>query len=287
MPLIDRPDGTPVSPLSPMRKLIPHLMPSRNGSAVYFEQHVDVTDTLTYIERRRADDPDLNLFQVVLTALVRTLARRPQMHRFVAGRRLYQRHVIELSFAVKKQMSDQGQLTVVKVAFDPQETLDGCAARIRAAVKEGKGQRATTSEREMSVVTRLPRAVLRVVMGAQRTLDYFNLLPASMVATDPMYASMFVANLGSIGLDAAFHHLYEYGTVPIFATVGRVRRTPAVTADGTVAARDVMVVRFTFDERIADGLYAARSLEIFKQLVEQPACLERPDTPLDGATASP
>jgi hypothetical protein len=279
MPLLRRPDGDPVRDLPTMRRLIPHLMPSRNGAVVFFEQHVDLTETLAYLARGPSE---LNLFQVVLAGLARTLALRPQMHRFVVGRRIYQRRSIELSFAVKKELSDEGKLTVVKVAFDPDDTLDRAAERIRAVVRTGKGPETTASEREMSVVTRLPRFALRTVMGLQRTLDYFNLLPSAMITNDPMYASMFVANLGSIGLDAAFHHLYEYGTVPVFATVGRVRRAPVATDADEVAVRDVMTVRFSFDERIADGMYAARSLDLFRQFVENPSLLEQPPPPLDG-----
>jgi hypothetical protein len=70
-----------------------------------------------------------------------------------------------------------------------------------------------------------------------------------------MYASIFVANLGSVGLEAAYHHLFEWGNCPIFAAIGRVREE--VTPQGT---RKVCTVRYTFDERIEDGLYCAHAL---------------------------
>jgi hypothetical protein len=83
-----------------------------------------------------------------------------------------------------------------------------------------------------------------------------------MIRSDPMYASVFVANLGSVGLDAGYHHLWEYGTISIFCVVGRVGEG----ADG----RRCMTLKYTYDERVEDGLYCARSLERLRELLENP-----------------
>ena len=79
-----------------------------------------------------------------------------------------------------------------------------------------------------------------------------------MIDTDPLYTSAFVANLGSIGIDAAYHHLYEHGNCPLFVTIGQVR-------DGQ------LTIRYTFDERVEDGLYCAKSLQVLAQRIEDPA----------------
>ncbi len=280
MPLFSRPDGSPVRDAPALRRMMPFLMPTRTESLVYFDQRIDVTATLLYIEEQNAGRKPLKLtlFPVFLCAFVRTLALRPQMNRFVVGRRLYQRNNIELSFAVKKCFADAATLTTVKVTFQPQDTLDVVSQRVQKAVIVGKSDRETTSEKEMRVVTRLPRFLLGSVMRAQRVLDSFNLLPASLIRGDPLYASMFIANLGSIGIDAAYHHLYEYGTIPIFVTIGRVKREPVVDEEDQLAVRQVVDIRCTFDERIADGFYCARSLDLFKGLVVDPQRLERPAT---------
>ena len=91
--------------------------------------------------------------------------------------------------------------------------------------------------------------------------DRWNLLPSSVIAHDPCYSSIFIANLGSVGLDAAYHHLYEWGNCPFFATLGRTRQ---------VGNRMVATVKYTFDERIDDGLSCAKSLELVKAMVESP-----------------
>jgi len=268
MPILGRPDGTYVTKVSVLRRMAPHVMTTRAGATVYFDQRIDLSRTIGWLDER-----GFSLFELMLCGYVRALATRPDLHRFVVGRRLYQRKDIELSFAVKKQLADGAALTMVKVRFDPDDDVAAVSRRLRDAIGVGRGDVPVASEKEMMLVTRLPRVLVRFLVWAQGVLDYFNMLPSSLIRNDPLYASMVVANLGSIGLDAAYHHLYEYGTVPLFAAIGRVHKAQWVDTAGQVSVRDVVEVRYAFDERIADGFYAARSLERFKDWIEDPTTL--------------
>ncbi len=282
MALFGRPDGDRVQNLSMLRRFIPHLMPGRNESAVFFNQTLDLSHTLSWLEAANAElgqDDKISFFHVVIAAMARTLGQRPQLNRYISGRRVYQRRDIAISFAVKKSFEDEAPLTTVKITFGPDDTLLDVGRRLREAIGQGRGQALTTSEKELKVVAAMPRGVMRAVMGAQRWLDYWNLLPGAMIQADPMYASVFVANLGSIGLDAPFHHLYEYGTIPIFVVIGRIKKAPVVDEAGQIVAREVVDLKYTLDERVADGFYCARSLELLRGLVERPEALMAPPEP--------
>ncbi len=269
MPLLGRSDGTYVRDVTVLRRMMPHVMPTRTGATVYFDQQLVLTRTLPWLEAN-----GVSLFELLLCGYVRAIAARPQMNRFVVGRRLYQRKQVELSFAVKKKLADGAAMTTVKVRFEPTDDPQACARRVRETIQVGRGEAKVVSEKEMAVVSRLPRAVVRLAMWAQRVLDYWNLLPGSMIRNDPLYASMVVANLGSVGLEAAYHHLYEYGTVSLFAAIGRMHKAQVVAADGVVSVADVVDIRYSFDERIADGWYAARTLDLFKAWVEDPDTMD-------------
>jgi hypothetical protein len=91
-----------------------------------------------------------------------------------------------------------------------------------------------------------------------------------MIGPDPMFASLFAANLGSVGIDNTFHHLYEYGTVSLFGVLGTMRKETVLGEDGKPVGRETVQVRWTFDERINDGLYCAGSLQIVRDVVERP-----------------
>ena len=87
---------------------------------------------------------------------------------------------------------------------------------------------------------------------------------------DPMYASIFVANLGSIKLKAPWHHLSEYGTTPLFGVIGKVEKVPFVTESGELGVREEVLIRWSFDERITDGLYCAKALDLFEKNILNP-----------------
>src|SRR5438132_12975230 len=123
--------------------------------------------------------------------------------------------------------------------------------RLHAAVGEGRSGRASATDREINLFLRLPAPVRRLGVRLVRRLDAWGLLPASFSADDPLYASAFVANLGSVGLDAAYDHLFEYGTIPIFVTIGRLQLAPVVLDDGSVGSREAFTLRCNCDRRAA------------------------------------
>jgi hypothetical protein len=53
-------------------------------------------------------------------------------------------------------------------------------------------------------------------------------------------------------------------------TIGQTKDVPVVQPDGTVAVRKQFLLRWTLDERIEDGLYCARALELVRTRLENP-----------------
>src|SRR3989442_873060 len=107
MPLFTRPDGTPVTALHPVRRIMPFLMPGRNEAFVLFEQQIDVAPARRFLaEHNAARPPDraATLFHLVLRSIGLALATFPRLNRFVAGSRLYDRRGLWLSFSAKKRL---------------------------------------------------------------------------------------------------------------------------------------------------------------------------------------
>jgi len=266
--LFTRPDGKPCPDVAPTRRIMPFIMRGRNESAVFFEQQIDLTRTLPFIEAWNAAHPDLkvSVFHVFLWSLVHALAARPRLNRFVMGSRLWQRDGIWVSFSIKKHVDDDSPLVVLKRRFEPDVSFEETVKLVYGDVARGRGDTKSQVDKELSFFLRLPGPLLRAGIALIRWLDRWNLLPGSFIHPDPMYASFFVANLGSVQLEAAFHHLYEYGNCPFFGAIGRIKQV--VTAEGT---RPMCSIKYTFDERIEDGLYCARGLDLLKQRMEHPA----------------
>jgi hypothetical protein len=273
MPLRRRADGTPVAGLHPLRRIMPFVMPTRTEAFVLFEQEVGVAAARTFLaalNAGRAAGREVTLFHLVLYALGTVLAEFPRLNRFIAGSRLHDRHGIWLSFSGKQRLERDAPVFTAKVPFLPGDSIGTLVDRIGAAVNAGRAGRESAADREMRAALRMPAPLLRLGTRVVRWLDGRNLLPARFVAADPLYASVFLANLGSVGLDAAYHHLFEYGTIPIFVTMGRTRHVPRAYPDGSVRVLEVLPLRYTYDERIEDGFYAARALERLAAILEAP-----------------
>ena len=266
-----RADGILVADAPGYRRFMPALMPTRTESAGYFDQHLRVEETERFIESVRQAHPGLHatIFDVVLWALVRTFDRHPHLNRFVAGGRIYQRDGIWISFTAKTQMTEAGELIEVKRRFDPAQPFPEMVRDIHAATARGRSGAEGLADKELDLFLHLPPSLRRGVVRLAARANAWNLLPRSFVDGDPFFASAFVTNLGSVGLDAAFHHLYEYGTIPIFCVLGAIHDEVVVDGGQARVAR-VASVKFSYDERVEDGLYAGRALEDFRAIVEHP-----------------
>jgi hypothetical protein len=260
-----RPDAEPVRDLAPVRRFMPFISLRRNESLVYFGQSVDAEPALAFLAERNATRPDdrpITFFHLVLRAISQALFERPRLNRFVAGGRLWQRDGVWITFSAKKAFDDDSPILTVKRLFDPADSLEEMVDGIHERLGAGRSGRKTTSDREMDLLLRLPTPLVRLAVAAARGADALGLLPRSMIDADPLFASAFVANLGSVGLDAGYHHLWEYGNCPIFCVIGKI-------APGPGGGRRV-ALKWTYDERVEDGLYCARGLERLHERLEHP-----------------
>ena len=272
----DRFDGTAVPNVHPVRRIMPFIMPTKNGAFVLFEHDIPTAPLIAFLadaNRDRPADRPITMFHCVLRAIGIALTDFPRLNRYVSGSRLYARKSIWLAFSAKQRLERDAPLFTAKVEVLPGEPLGTFVDRILSLLGDGRSGKESHADREIKGFLKLPGPVLRAAVKMQRILDAWNLLPTSLLADDPLYASAFVANLGSVGLDAAFHHLYEYGTIPIFATMGRIHRAPHVYENGSVGSREVFRMRYTYDERVEDGFYAARALERLAACLNDPATL--------------
>jgi hypothetical protein len=226
---------------------------------------------LQRVNAGRPQERAATLFHCVLRALGIALTEFPRLNRFIAGRRLYERRGVWLAFSGKQRLERDAPLFTSKVLFDARDGLAGLADRVYGQLGEARSGRETHEEHTIKTYLRLPGPLLRLGVQLQRAIDALGLMPGKMIEDDALYASVFVANLGSVGLDAVFHHLYEYGSIPIFVTMGRVHRAAVVRDDGAVVSEEVFTLRYTYDERVEDGFYAARALEGLAAVLAEPA----------------
>lgn len=273
----DRSDGKRVRGLRAFNAILPYVMRKRNEAAVLFSKDVEVEAAMAYVRRKNAEGEGYSLFGVLIAAALRTIALKPRLNRFVHRRAVYQRKGISVSFIVKKTLTEASTEGNAKIRFEAEDGIAAATAKINAGIESARGGAPGPDDKEFDFAHRIPfgKAAITLVF---RILDRFNVAPARMIEADPLFTSVYVANLGSIGLDTPYHHLYEWGTASIFMVVGRIFQKEAHKGSGAAKPelRHFVNVKFTVDERIAEGIYFAHAAALFQRLLAKPETLELP-----------
>lgn len=260
-----RPDATLVKDAAVVRRFMPFISPRRNESLVYYAQEVLVDDALAFVDRvnqhRPADRP-ATLFHLILYAIAQGIHERPRINRFTKGGRLWQRKGLFITFSAKMRIADDAPLITVKREVDPTLPFETMLDGMLDSLQRGRSGKKSASDHEMAWLLRAPAPITFAILKLVDWIDAAGLLPKGMIDGDPMYSSIFVANLGSVNLGAGYHHLWDHGTCPMFAVIGRI----ATGADG----RRRVTIKYSYDERIEDGLYAMGALERIREILESP-----------------
>ena len=264
-----RPDADLVRGAPAMRRILPHVSPRRNDSLFYLPDQIEVEAALEFLDkhnRTRPADRPATLFHLFLRAIDQGLALHPRTNRFVKGGRLWERRGIYVTFSAKRELSNSAALVTLKRHCDPErESLDDMIDSVIGLLQPARRGVESTSDKETRLLTRLPNVVTGALVRGAEVLDRFGLLPLAMIAPDPMFTTVFVANLGSVGLDAGFHHLWERGTCSAFCVMGRIKPGPS--------GRRIVNLTWTWDERVEDGLYVSGFTNGVKERLESPELL--------------
>jgi hypothetical protein len=264
-----RSDGTLVEHLHPYRRVMQYIMPTRNESLVLFDTYVRADALVAYIEKARARF-HVDVSHILVAAVGAALAVVPEMNQFAVGRRIYQRKQRHITFSMKRKQGDRrAKLATIKLALPDGEPFPALCARIDACIDAERSGARTYADKEFDLLGMLPRALLLRFVQLARWLDHHNLLPGSFIANDPLYTSVFIANIGSLEMGSAYHHLYEWGNCPVFLVAGRIEERPVVE-DGRVVVHKQLHLRWSYDERIDDGLTARHGLDAVKRALEHP-----------------
>jgi len=264
-----RADGKIVRKIHPYRQLMPYIMRGRNESIAYLHLHVRAEPLEAYL-KEAGPKFGANVTHAIVAAMAYTLHHLPKMNRFIMGRRTYEREGLYITFSMKrKKLDKESKLSVVKLRMNEEETFKAICERINGKISTERSGKKTHADKEYALFNLMPRFGLRAAVGLVRLLDYYNLLPRFFIEPDGMYTSAFVANVGSIGLPPAWHHLYEWGNCPFFVSFGAIEER-VVWEDGEPKPIRVLPYVLAFDERIEDGLSGRHGIEDFRQLIENP-----------------
>ena len=276
----DRIDGRKIRTLAPMAQITAYFQVERNTCSNLFEESFEISHIDRYIrQKRREGCTDFGITHVLLAAYVRGVAKYPQLNRFISGQKVFSRgEDIQYCMVVKKEMTVDSPDTSIKVHLNPHDTAIDVYNKLNAAIEGVKATQELDSSLDglIMLLNLIPGVVLKFIVWLLKLLDYFGLLPGFLLELSPFHGSLFFTSMGSLGIKPIYHHLYDFGNLPVFAAFGLKRKANEVQEDGTVVQRKYIDVKFVTDERIVDGFYYATFFKYFRRLLAHPEILDNP-----------
>ena len=273
----NRPDGRRIKNVDPMQLITCFLMKKRYDSMNFYEDSINCEAWDKYIKEKSEQGIKIGYMQIFIAGVVRMLALKPRLNRFVMNGKLYARPKIWVSFTIHPELHIDSPDTTIKLAFDGTESILEITEKINEAIRKETVLREgeNGADKMARVLTSLPSWLLNAVASIAMWMDRHNILPKSVIEFSPFHTSFYITNLKSLGVNPVFHHTCEFGTNGLFFAMGKEKQIPVVEK-GEVVIQKHMPFTLVSDERFCDGLYFALALREFKKIMKNPKLLETP-----------
>jgi hypothetical protein len=274
----DRSDGRKLRTTSPMLKFMPYIMAKRSDAQNTYADSFDITNVDAYCRQKVKEGyTHFGFLHVFLAAYVRVISQRPGINRFISGQKAFARNSIDVVMTIKRSMSLEANDTCIKVHFEPTDTINEVYEKFNSVVQENSVEDGTNSFDKLNkLFLFIPGLLLRWTVKFLFFLDYFGLLPKKILELSPFHGSMIITSMGSLGIKPIYHHIYDFGNLPVFVAYGAKRSAVAMDKDGKVSKRRYIDIKVVTDERICDGYYYASAFKLMRRYVENPEVLETP-----------
>lgn len=272
----DRRDGRRIRTLPAMSYISPYIMKVRSDSQNKFEDVIDIARAEQYLDEKHKEGyTDMTLLHVIIAAYLRVVSERPGINRFIAGHRIFARNNVECLMTIKRDMTLDAPDTCIKVEFDPRDSIYNVYKKFQRTVIEAK-ENPGDFEDVVGGLVKLPGFILRGAISLLRGLDYIGHLPKALLKVSPFHGSVAVTSMGSLGIPAIYHHLYDFGNLPCFIAYGRIFSDEVTRPDEIKEKHHFVTFKVVTDERICDGFYYASAFKLMKRYLQHPEILDTP-----------
>lgn len=274
----DRKEGRLLRSLPAFAKFVPFIMPTRNDACNQYEESFEVSDVDRRLRKLKVDGyKGIGILHFIIAAYIRGVSMLPGMNRFVVGRRIYARDNIEVVMTVKRSLAIDATETTIKVVFEPTDTIFDVYRKMSEKIDEIKTVEGNNNTEDVAeAMCKAPRFLLRFALTILRIMDYFGWLPQSLLDASPFHGSMIITDLGSLRIGPIYHHIYNFGTLPVFISFGAKRHAYELDRHGNMVDRKYVDCKFVMDERTVDGHYYAQFLQAFRYICQHPEIVETP-----------
>lgn len=276
-------DRTRIKNLSGMGQLIMDINSKRVDSEVYINQKLDITELVKYVEKRKADGNPVTYFHAFVAAIGKVIYNRPKLNYFVSNRHLYKHNDVVLAFTAKVQFDDSSEELMFMIPIKENDNVNTISKYIKDKIDKVRArheERIDTGSKKgansaIDIVGKLPNIIRIPVVGFLKWMDSIGYLPKSLKEDNLYYSTMVISNIGSLHCGGIYHHLSDFGTSSGLITIGEIK-DEVVIKDGKEEIRKMAEFGITIDERIADGYYFIKSVQLLQKILDNPESLEKP-----------
>lgn len=270
-----RSDGKKVKNLEPIFRVIPSVMIERSDAQVYFKQDIPLKTMDEYIERKAQEGIRMSYMNIIYAGIVRIINERPKLNRFVMNGTTYQRNKIFVSLSIKKSLTDEGQETVVKIPFNGTENIFEIKEKVDSTIEKNKDiATSNKTDKLVKILNIIPNKLILWTVRILNFMDKHGIMPKAVIKASPFHTSVFLTNVGSLGIDSIYHHIYNFGTTSLFFSMGKKKKSYIYEED-EIKEEKCITIAFVGDERICDGHYYASSFKQLNKYLKKPELLER------------
>ena len=259
-----------------MQKLMPYIMPQRSDGCNSFRGSIEIDAIERYVrEKRDQGMANFTTMHVLLAAYTRLISQRPGLNRYISGQKIYARTHFEAMLCIKKEMKLNSPDSVISMVYPLDSTARQVYDITEQLISDAKNE-TTNFDNLAKILDYIPGLVKAFAIGLLRFLDYFGLLPKWLMHLSPFHGSLFITSMASLGLPPIYHHIYNFGNVPVFIAFGVPEWRPIARADGSTEVKKMLNYTLVMDERICDGYYYASAFRLFSSLLRNPWQLDNP-----------
>ena len=264
----NRKDGKYIKPEGAVALIMTYIFPRRCDAEVSSTVLFDLEELCKYVDdinEKGNIEYKMTYFHAILTCFGKVFFNRNKLNRFVRNKRLYERDKISFSFMAKDKMTDDADEKIICLELDPNNNILDMSKRMAIDIFKSKTEGKNDFDDVLKKFTWLPRCILSFIVRIVMFLDKHGINPKVLTEGDTNYSTVIFSNLGSIKSNSCYHHLNEYGTNSIVITIGTIKE---------VEGRRKVDITFTLDERIADGFYFAKSVNMAQEIANNPKVLD-------------
>ena len=260
-----------------MNQLAIDIKPNRSVSDVFINQKMDVTELMKYLDKKKKKGDKITFFHAVLAGVGKVYHNRPLLNRFVQDRHLFMHNDVKIAFVAKTEFNDRAEEQMICLTIDPEDNIytisEKCATKL-GKIRNSKGEvEISGANNIIEVLGHWPNIFRVPVFGLLKWMDRKGIIPASLEEDNIYWSSIILSNLGRLHSGAIFHNITDFGNSSALGTIGEVK-DEEVIINGKKEVRKFAEFGVNLDERIADGYYFVKSIQMLQHIFDHPEMLE-------------